>query len=102
VRVDPHTAVAVAAGAEIAENAGANPMVALAISDPAKFPDAMERATGLRRSAQPADAENIDKPEEVTLPRNDVGAVAPFAHAHARRTHSNPRGLRAQLSADRR
>jgi threonine synthase len=95
VLIDPHTAVAVAAaklelsGAEIAEEGGATPMVALATAHPAKFPDAVERATGVRPSVPPGLAEIIDKPERITILPNDVGAVARFVRAHARRTQPN-------------
>jgi threonine synthase len=43
--VDPHTAVALAAARR---NGGAGPTVTLATAHPAKFVDAVERATGLR------------------------------------------------------
>ncbi len=90
VLIDPHTAVAVAAArAEIAAEGGATPMVALATAHPAKFPDAVERATGIRPSVPPALAEIIDKPERITILPNDVGAVARFVRAHARRTQPN-------------
>ena len=50
--IDPHTAVAVAAArAEAAEADGATPIVALATAHPAKFPDAVARATGIRPAA---------------------------------------------------
>ncbi len=88
--IDPHTAVAVAAArAEIARSGGTTPMVALATAHPAKFPDAVERATGIRPSVPPALAEIIDKRERITILPNDVGAVARFVRAHARRTRPN-------------
>ncbi len=90
VLIDPHTAVGVAAArAEIAEGGSATPMVALATAHPAKFPDAVERATGIRPAAPPALAEIIDKRERITTLPNDVGAVARFVRAHARRTQPN-------------
>ncbi len=90
VLIDPHTAVGVAAArAEIAEGGSATPMVALATAHPAKFPDAVERATGIRPSVPPALAEIIAKPERITILPNDVGAVARFVRAHARRTRPN-------------
>ena len=58
--IDPHTAVAVAAArlelseAEIAAAAEPTPMVALASAHPAKFPEAVERATGVRPPVPPA------------------------------------------------
>ena len=95
VLIDPHTAVAVAAArlelsrAEIAEAPGATPMVALATAHPAKFPDAVERATGVRPAVPPALAEIGGKRERITTLPNDVGAVARFVRAHARRTQPN-------------
>ena len=44
--VDPHTAVGI--GAARARRRGEGPMVALATAHPAKFPDAVEQATGIR------------------------------------------------------
>ncbi len=88
--IDPHTAVAVAAArAEIAESGGATPMVALATAHPAKFPDAVERATGIRPAIPPALAEILEKRERITTLPNDVGAVARFVRAHARRARPN-------------
>jgi len=89
--IDPHTAVAVAAArAEAAEESGATPIVALATAHPAKFPDAVERATGVCPPIPPALAEILDKPERITTPLpNDVGAVARYLRAHARRTRPN-------------
>ena len=85
--IDPHTAVAVAAArAEIARSGGATPIVALATAHPAKFPDAVERATGIRPTVPPALAQIMAKRERITILPNDVGAVARFVRAHARRT----------------
>ena len=90
VFIDPHTAVAVAAARiEMAGDSGATPMVAFATAHPAKFPDAVERATGIRPALPPALALLIDKRERITLLPNDVGAVARFVRAHARRTQPN-------------
>jgi len=92
--IDPHTAVGVAAAraeiaAEIARERGTAPMVVLATAHPAKFPDAVERAAGIRPAVPPALAEIGDKREHVTVLPNDVGAVARFVRAHARRTQPN-------------
>ena len=90
VLIDPHTAVAVAAArAEIAGDTSAAPMVALATAHPAKFPDAVERATGIRPPVPPTLAEISDRRERITVLPNDVGAVARFVRAHARRTQPN-------------
>jgi threonine synthase len=85
--IDPHTAVGVAAArAAIAAGGGAAPMVALATAHPAKFPDAVARATGVRPAVPPALAEISDRRERLTVLPNDAGAVARFVRAHARRT----------------
>ena len=88
--IDPHTAVAVAAArAELAGDHGAAPMVALATADPAKFPDAVARATGIRPPTPPALGEIMERRERITLLPNDAGAVARFLRAHARRARPN-------------
>ncbi|MGC2411788.1 MAG: threonine synthase [Stellaceae bacterium] len=90
VLIDPHTAVAVAAArAELQAAGGGTPMVALATAHPAKFPDAVERATGIRPAVPPALAEIMEKRERITILPNDVGAVARFVRGHARRTRPN-------------
>ena len=83
--IDPHTAIAVAAArAELASAEGAAPMVALATAHPAKFPDAVERATGIRPALPEPFAELYERPErETTLPA-DLGAVREFLRGHAR------------------
>ena len=84
--IDPHTAVAVAAArSEIGHRGGRGPIVALATAHPAKFPDAVERATGIRPPLPAALAEIIDKPERIVVLPNDPGAVARYVRAHARR-----------------
>ncbi|SEN43657.1 threonine synthase [Sphingomonas gellani] len=64
--IDPHTAIALAAART---TAGDVPMVTLATAHPAKFPDAVERAIGLRPSL-PARVGDLFEREErfVTLP----------------------------------
>jgi threonine synthase len=87
--IDPHTAVAVAAARrELADEAGAAPIVALATAHPAKFPDAVARATGIRPPVPPALAEIMEKRERIIVLPNDFGAVARFVRAHARRTRA--------------
>ncbi|HYU13572.1 MAG TPA: threonine synthase [Stellaceae bacterium] len=88
--IDPHSAVAVAAArAEIARADGATPMVALATADPAKFPDAVALATGIRPPTPPALGEVMERRERITVLPNDAGAVARFLRAHARRARPN-------------
>lgn len=68
----PHSAV----GVKVAEeHAGLAPMITLATAHPAKFPDAVERATGIRPSLPPHMADLFDKPERVTRVPNDLAAL---------------------------
>jgi len=83
--IDPHTAVAVAAArAEIAADRGSAPMIALATAHPAKFPEAVERATGLRPALPPDLGDLMERREQVSLLPNDAAAVARFVRSHAR------------------
>ena len=84
--IDPHTAVAVgAARAELAADESAAPMVALACAHPAKFPDAVERATGIRPPLPAALADLFERRERVTVLPNDQATVTRYIRAHARR-----------------
>jgi threonine synthase len=84
--IDPHSAVGVhAARAVLETDDGDGPMVALATAHPAKFPDAVERATGIRPPVPPALAEIFEKRERIVVLPNDVGAVTRFVRSHARR-----------------
>lgn len=70
----PHSAVGVA----VAErHLGAVPMVTLATAHPAKFPDAVERATGVRPGLPARMADLFERPERVTeLPADLAGLQA--------------------------
>src|SRR5436309_7110743 len=84
--IDPHTAVAVAAArAEIADHGRSTPMIALACAHPAKFPDAVERATGLRPGLPPPLADLLERRERIVVLPNEIGAVKRFIRARARR-----------------
>jgi threonine synthase len=61
--IDPHTAVGLAAAHACAGIMPAGPIVTLATAHPAKFPDAVERATG-QRPALPLRAGNLFEREE--------------------------------------
>jgi len=74
---DPHTAVGlVAAEAYRSHGAGAEtPVITLATAHPAKFPDAVEQATGFR-PALPCHLQDLmTKPERLTVLPNDLAAV---------------------------
>ena len=51
------------------------PIVTLATAHPAKFPDAVERATGIRPGLPPHMADLFAKPERVTRVSNDLAAL---------------------------
>ena len=84
--IDPHTAVAVAAArARLKDDRASDaPMVALATAHPAKFADAVARATGVRPPLPPALGEIMEKPERVAVLPNDIAAVARFIRERAR------------------
>jgi threonine synthase len=70
--VCPHTAV----GLHVAEGfLGETPMVTLATAHPAKFPDAVEAATGLRPPLPPRMADLYERPERVTRVPNDLARL---------------------------
>ncbi len=79
--IDPHTAVGVKAAREFAEDGV--PMITLATAHPAKFPDAVERATGVRPEL-PAHLSNLfDLPEQSTELPNDLAVVEAFVERDA-------------------
>ncbi|MDP5307627.1 threonine synthase [Paracoccus spongiarum] len=69
----PHSAVGVAVARQHLEPGV--PMVTLATAHPAKFPDAVERAVGIRPDLPPHMAGLFDRPERVTRVENDVEAI---------------------------
>ena len=75
--IDPHTAVGVSAmrAAGIPRDV---PRIALATAHPAKFPDAVEKATGRRPALPPALANLFDLPERFTKLPNDLDQVKRF------------------------
>jgi threonine synthase len=86
ILIDPHSAVAVAAAqAEIAARDDGPPMIALACAHPSKFPDAVERATGVRPNLPTGLADLFERRERTMILPNELGAVARFIRAHSRR-----------------
>ena len=68
----PHSAV----GVHVAEaHLSATPMITLATAHPAKFPDAVEEATGSRPDLPPRMADLFERPERVTRLPNDLAAL---------------------------
>ena len=71
----PHSAVGVKVAAE---HLGANPMVTLATAHPAKFPDAVEAATGARPPLPARLADLFDRPERAASLPNESAALKTF------------------------
>jgi threonine synthase len=81
--VDPHTAVAIAASHQETD-LGTTPMVVLSTAHPAKFPEAVKRATG-RVPEQPERLSlRLGQDERCTALPNDFTAVADFIVSHSR------------------
>jgi threonine synthase len=81
--LDPHSAVAVHVAARASHARGA-PMVALACAHPAKFPDAVEKATGVRPPLPPRLADLHTRKERVSVLANDLATVEAFVASRAR------------------
>jgi len=82
VLIDPHTAVALHVARE--RNHGPSPMVVLSTAHAAKFPDAVEAATGIRPALPPGHDGLLDRDERITPLPNDVAAVEAFIQDHSR------------------
>src|SRR6185437_1979138 len=81
---DPHTAIGVAAAR--ANQAGHGlPVVTMATAHPAKFPDVVERATGVHPPLPPQLADLFERPERVSVLPNDLAAIETQVRALARR-----------------
>ena len=83
--LDPHSAVGTRAGRALLEGAIRDtPVVALSTAHPAKFPDAVERATGIRPALPPHMADLMERKESFTVLPNDQAAVERFIRERAR------------------
>ena len=71
----PHSAVGVHVAETHLARDPATPMVTLATAHPAKFPDAVEAATGQRPSLPPRMADLFDRPERMTRLPDDLAAL---------------------------
>jgi len=72
--VDPHSAIGLAAARAVSLDPDVA-VVALATAHPAKFPDAVEKATGLRPALPPALADLYQRPERFAVLPKDLGEV---------------------------
>ena len=82
--LDPHTAVGVHAARSALADDPATPVVALATAHPAKFPDAVEAATGVRPKLPAHLADLLVRRERFSVLPNDARAVAAFVRERAR------------------
>ena len=76
--LDPHSAIGVRAARLALEADSATPVIALGTAHAAKFPDAVERATGVRPALPSHLAGLMERKENLTILPNDRAAVANF------------------------
>ena len=69
----PHSAIGVKVAEDLREPA--TPMITLATAHPAKFPDAVEEASGVHPPLPPRMADLYDRSERVTRIANDLSAL---------------------------
>jgi len=74
--IDPHTAVGLSAAMACAQDGV--PTITLATAHPAKFPDAVERATGIRPELPEHVADLFSRTERSTDLPNDLASVERF------------------------
>ena len=75
--LDPHSAIGVDAARQCRGDAGV-PIISLATAHPAKFPDAVESATGIRPELPPRMADLFDRSESFDTLANDASALQDF------------------------
>jgi len=80
--IDPHTAIGLHAAQHTWRLQGV-PVVTLATAHPAKFPDAVERATGLRPSLPARIGDLFERDERCVELPGDYAAVAAYVAEHA-------------------
>ena len=76
--IDPHTATGTAALRSLGAHLNGCPVVTVATAHPAKFPDAVFAATGIRPSLPAHLADLLDRTERTNLVANDLAAVQTF------------------------
>jgi len=81
--IDPHTAVGLH-GALATKDDPSIPIVNLACAHPAKFPDAVEKAIGIRPSLPDHMAGLLDKPEYLTPMPNDLKKIEDYVQSKTR------------------
>ncbi|TDQ82416.1 L-threonine synthase [Dongia mobilis] len=88
--VDPHSAIGLAAALDARRSAAksATPIISLATAHPAKFPDAVEQATGIRPALPSHLAHLMSARERLTDLPNDLARVQDFVLANTRLGHN--------------
>jgi threonine synthase len=92
--VDPHTAVGVAAARN--ESSSSTPMIVLSTAHPAKFPQAVERASGHVPEQPERLRLRLGQQERCAVLPNDYNTVAHFISTHA---PTRADGARAEVGA---
>ena len=82
--LDPHSAVGVAAARRLIAASPATPVVSLGTAHPAKFPDVVERATGVRPALPPHLADLMDREETIVVLPGDRATVSDYIRQTAR------------------
>lgn len=82
--LDPHSAIGIAAGLK-GHSDKETTVVALATAHPAKFPDAVEKATGARPGLPPHLADLFQRTERLDSMTNDAEALKAYVRAFANR-----------------
>lgn len=82
---DPHSAIGIAASRAHPPEDASVPVVAVATAHPAKFPEAVAQATGIRPALPPHLADLHDRPERFTVARNDLVAIQSLVRGTAMR-----------------
>jgi threonine synthase len=82
---DPHTAVATAAARAHRPADRGIPVVVASTAHPAKFPDAVEQATGFRPPLPARMADLYEREERYEVMPNDLGVIEAMVRGHARR-----------------
>jgi threonine synthase len=84
ILIDPHTATATAAARRLGAGAPGAPVVTLATAHPAKFPDAVERATGRRPPLPEFLADLFERRERTQVLANDLVTVQDLVRSVSR------------------
>ncbi len=83
--LDPHSAIGVAAGRACRRDPSV-PVIALATAHAAKFPDAVEKATGVRPGLPPRLSDLFEREERYDVLPNDISVVKDYVRKVSRVT----------------